>query len=67
LIHNSADSGNKGILCQRRLNMKNERDNRVLGRIHARELSDQELTMVAGGTTKISHLPNGEVDVLADT
>lgn len=47
--------------------MKNERDNRVLGRIHARELSHQELPMVAGGTIKISHLLNGEVDVLADT
>ena len=33
----------------------------------ARELSDQELPMVSGGTIKISHLPNGEVDVLADT
>jgi len=47
--------------------MKNERDIRVLGRIHARELSDQELSVVKGGTLKISHLPNGEVDVLADT
>ena len=47
--------------------MENERGNRVLGRIHARELSHQELPMVAGGTIKISHLPNGEVDVLADT
>ena len=47
--------------------MKNERDSRVLGRIHARELSNQELFVVAGGTVKISHLPNGEVDVLADT
>lgn len=47
--------------------MKNERDNRVLGRIHARELSEQELPRVAGGTIRITHLPNGEVDVLADT
>jgi hypothetical protein len=47
--------------------MKNQTDNRVLGRIHARALSDHELTMIAGGTLKTTHLPNGEVDVLADT
>ncbi|HEY6351433.1 MAG TPA: hypothetical protein VI636_18675 [Candidatus Angelobacter sp.] len=46
--------------------MKNESDNRVLGRTHARELSDHELPMVAGGTLKITHLPNGEVVIIAD-
>lgn len=29
--------------------MTNERDNRVLGRIGARELSDQEIQIVQGG------------------
>ena len=29
--------------------MTNERDNRVLGRIGARELSDQEIQQVSGG------------------
>jgi hypothetical protein len=49
--------------------MTNDVDNRVLGRQGARMLSNREMLMVAGGsgTLKISHLPNGEVDVLADT
>lgn len=46
--------------------MKNERDNRILGRIHARELSDQEMSMVAAGTLKITRLPNGEIVIIAD-
>lgn len=46
--------------------MKNERDSRVLGRIHARELSDQEMSMVSAGTLKITRLPNGEVVIIAD-
>jgi hypothetical protein len=29
--------------------MTNERDNRILGRIGARELSDQEIQLVEGG------------------
>ena len=48
--------------------MKNERDNRVLGRIHARELNDQELHRVAGsGTLKVTRLPNGEIVIIADS
>ncbi len=49
--------------------MTNDVDNRVLGRKGARTLSDQEMLMVGGGsgTLKLSHLPNGEVDVLADS
>jgi hypothetical protein len=47
--------------------MKNARDSRVLSRIHARELSDQELRMVVGGTLKVTRLPNGEIVILADT
>ena len=49
--------------------MTNEIDNRVLSRKGARTLSDQELQMVngTGGTLKITHLPNGLADVLADT
>ena len=49
--------------------MTNEVDNRVLGRKGARTLSDEEMLMVGGGTEtlKLSHLPNGEVDVLADS
>jgi hypothetical protein len=48
--------------------MTNDVDNRVLGRKGARTLSDQELQMVTGtgGTLKITHLPNGLADVLAD-
>lgn len=48
--------------------MTHDVDNRVLGRKGARILSDQEMLMVGGGsgTLKISHLPNGEVDTLAD-
>jgi hypothetical protein len=48
--------------------MTNNVDNRVLGRKGARVLSDEEMRVVAAaaGTLKISHLPNGEVDVLAD-
>jgi hypothetical protein len=34
---------------ERKFNMTNKRDNRVLGRIGARELSDQETEMVQGG------------------
>ena len=48
--------------------MTNDVDNRVLGRKGARLLSNEEVLLVAGGngTLKISHLPNGEVDVIAD-
>lgn len=48
--------------------MTNNIDNRVLGRKGARMLSNEEVLMVGGGsgTLKISHLPNGEVDTLAD-
>lgn len=46
--------------------MTNDLDNRVLGRKGARMLSDKEVDVVSAGTLKISHLPNGEVDVLAD-
>jgi hypothetical protein len=48
--------------------MANNVDNRVLGRKGARTLSDQELHMITGasGTLKITHLPNGLADVLAD-
>jgi hypothetical protein len=46
--------------------MTNEMNNRVLSRKGARTLSNQELHTVAAGTLKTSHLPNGEVDVLAD-
>jgi hypothetical protein len=54
-------------LRQRRLNMKNERDNRILGRVHARELSAHEQGMVTGGTLKITRLPNGEIVIIADS
>jgi len=49
--------------------MTNEVDNRVLGRKGARTLSNQEVLMVTGGsgTLKITHLPNGLADVLADS
>lgn len=49
--------------------MTNDIDNRVLGRKGARTLSNEELLQVPGGsgTLKFSHLPNGEVDVLADS
>jgi hypothetical protein len=48
--------------------MTNEVDNRVLGRKGARMLSNQEVLRVTGGsgTLKITHLPNGLADVLAD-
>jgi hypothetical protein len=47
--------------------MANDLDNRVLVRKGARTLSNQELLMVTGGTTLITHLPNGLADVLADS
>ena len=49
--------------------MTNDVDNRVLGRKGARTLANEELHMVNGasGTLKITHLPNGLADVLADT
>jgi hypothetical protein len=49
--------------------MKNNADNRVLGRKGARTLSNEEVLRVNGasGTLKITHLPNGLADVLADT
>jgi hypothetical protein len=49
--------------------MANDTDNRVLGRQGARMLSSEEVLTVTGGsgTLKTTHLPNGEVDVLADT
>ena len=49
--------------------MTNDVDNRVLGRKGARMLSNEELLQVPGGsgTLKITHLPNGLADVLADS
>jgi hypothetical protein len=49
--------------------MTNHIDNRVLGRQGARTLSNEEVLAVNGGsgTLKTTHLPNGEVDVLADS
>lgn len=49
--------------------MTNNVDSRVLGRKGAKMLSNEEMQVVAAGagTLKISHLPIGEVDVLADT
>lgn len=48
--------------------MTNEKDNRVLNRKGARILSNEEVLKVTGsGTLKISHLPNGIVDTLADS
>jgi hypothetical protein len=51
------------------VDMTHDVDNRVLGRKGARTLSSEEVLMVVGasGTLKTTHLPNGEVDVLADT
>lgn len=46
--------------------MTNNIDNRVLGRKGARMLSTEEVQVVAAGTLKISHLPNGEVVIIAD-
>ncbi|HET8889241.1 MAG TPA: hypothetical protein VFQ41_10085 [Candidatus Angelobacter sp.] len=48
--------------------MTNNADNRVLGRKGARTLSNEELLMVGAGsgTLKITHLPNGLADTLAD-
>jgi hypothetical protein len=56
------------MAAERTNDMTNDIDNRVLGRKGARTLSDQEMLMVAGasGTLKITHLPNGLADVLAD-
>jgi hypothetical protein len=56
-------------LEKRTNDMTNEIDNRVLGRKGARMLSNEEVLNVGGGsgTLKFSHLPNGEVDVLADS
>jgi hypothetical protein len=56
----------KAIRPRERIDMTNDVDNRVLGRTGARVLSPEELHMVSAGTLKVSHLPNGEVDVLAD-
>jgi hypothetical protein len=53
--------------CERNSDMTSDVDNRVLGRRGARTLSDHELSTVTGGTIKVTHLPNGEVDILADT
>jgi len=54
---------------ERTNDMTNEVDNRVLARKGARMLSNEELLMVGGGsgTIKLTHLPNGEGDVLADS
>ena len=46
--------------------MTNEANNRVLSRKGARTLLNQELSRVAAGTLKITHLPNGEVVIIAD-
>ena len=53
---------------ERTNDMTNDIDNRVLGRKGARTLSNEEMLMVGGGsgTLKITHLPNGLADVLAD-
>lgn len=57
------------MTAERTNEMTNEVDNRVLNRKGARTLSNEEMLMVGGGTEtlKFSHLPNGEVDVLADS
>ncbi len=57
------------MAAERTNDMTNEVDNRVLNRKGARTLSNEEMLMVGGGTEtlKFSHLPNGEVDVLADS
>lgn len=57
------------MAAERTNDMTNDVDNRVLGRKGARTLSNEEMLMVGGGsgTLKLSHLPNGEVDVLADS
>jgi hypothetical protein len=57
------------MAAERTHDMTNDIDNRVLGRKGARMLSNEEVLQVPGGsgTLKISHLPNGEVDVLADS
>ena len=65
----SYQKGHIGLLSSEGTNdMKNEADNRVLNRQGARMLSDEEVLKVCGsGTLKISHLPNGIVDTLADS
>ncbi len=57
------------MAAERTNDMTNNVDNRVLGRKGARTISEQELLQVAGGsgTLKITHLPNGLADVLADS
>ena len=57
------------LAAERTHDMTNDKDNRVLGRKGARTLSDQEMLQVGGGsgTLKITHLPNGLADVLADS
>jgi hypothetical protein len=57
------------MAAERANDMTNDVDNRVLGRKGARTISEQELLQVAGGsgTLKITHLPNGLADVLADS
>ena len=57
------------MAAERTHDMTNDTDNRVLGRKGARTLSDQEMLQVTGGsgTLKITHLPNGLADVLADS
>jgi hypothetical protein len=53
--------------CERSSDMASDVNNRVLGRRGARTLSNQELNTVTGGTIKVTPLPSGEVDILADT
>ena len=56
------------MAAERTNDMTNDVDNRVLGRKGARTLSNEEMLQVAGGsgTLKITHLPNGLADTLAD-
>jgi hypothetical protein len=56
------------MAAERTHDMTNDIDNRVLGRKGARTLSNEELLQVPGGsgTLKITHLPNGLADTLAD-
>jgi hypothetical protein len=56
------------MAAERTHDMTNDIDNRVLGRKGARTLTNEELLQVPGGsgTLKITHLPNGVADTLAD-
>lgn len=47
--------------------MTKQSENRVLGRKGARNLSNEELQRVAGGTIVITQFPTGHPDTLGDT